>query len=98
MVLTLALVCPVRTLAVTVADTFKTRCSACHGPSGAGNTMIGKNLKLRDFSSPDVQKQTDGEIAAIIAKGKASRMPPFEGKLTKEQIGELVKFIRSLKK
>jgi mono/diheme cytochrome c family protein len=79
------------------ADIYKTRCSACHGKNGAGDTMLGKNLKLRPLGSNDVQKQSDDELFTIISKGKR-RMPPFDRKLSKDQIHDLVKYIRSLKK
>ena len=79
-------------------DIFKRRCAGCHGANGAGDTTIGKHLKLRDLRSPDVQKLTDEELAAIISKGKSGKMPAFESKLTKEQIEDVVKFIRTLKK
>ena len=78
-------------------DLFKSKCSACHGPNGAGDTTMGKNLKLRDLGSADVQKQTDDELATIITAGKG-KMPKYGEKLSKDQIGELVKFIRTLKK
>jgi hypothetical protein len=58
---------------------------------------MGKNMGVRDLSSADVQKQSDAELAAIITKGKG-RMPAQEGKLSKDQISELVKHIRTLKK
>src|SRR5882757_9489905 len=79
-------------------EIFKRRCAGCHGANGAGDTTIGKHLKLRDLRSPDVQRKTDEELAAIISKGKPGKMPAFESKLTKEQIGEVVKFIRTLRK
>ena len=79
------------------ADIYKTKCSACHGKNGAGDTMLGKNLKLRPLGSDDVQKQSDDELFTIISKGK-KRMPPFDHKLSKDQIRDLVKYIRSLKK
>ena len=78
-------------------DTFKAKCAACHGPDGSGSTTMGKNLKLRDFSSADVQKQSDDELTTIITKGKG-KMPAYDGKLTKDQISDVVKYIRSLKK
>ncbi len=79
------------------ADIFKTKgCAACHGPTGAGDTTIGKNLKLPDLGSEEVQKQTDDELANIIASGKG-KMPKYGQKLSKQQIGEVVKFIRTLK-
>jgi mono/diheme cytochrome c family protein len=79
------------------ADIYKTKCSACHGKNGAGDTMLGKNLKLRPLGSDDVQKQSDDELFTIISKGK-KRMPPFDRKLSKDQIHDLVKYVRSLKK
>jgi mono/diheme cytochrome c family protein len=79
------------------AETYKARCSACHGKNGAGDSMLGRNLKLRSLASDEVQKHSDEELAAIIGKGK-NRMPPFDRKLSKDQIREVVKHIRSLKK
>jgi cytochrome c6 len=81
----------------TGADIFKTKCAACHGATGAGDTTMGKNLKLRDLGSEDVQKQSDEELANIITNGKG-KMPKYDGKLTKDQITEVVKYIRTLKK
>jgi mono/diheme cytochrome c family protein len=96
-VLTLALSCSVFTFAEGGADLFKARCAACHGATGAGDTTMGKNLKLRDLGSADVQKHSDDELTAIISAGKG-KMPRYDTKLSKQQIGELVKFIRTLKK
>jgi mono/diheme cytochrome c family protein len=81
------------------AYNYKAHCSACHGATGAGDTMIGKNLKLRPLSSPDVQARSDEELFAIISKGKGKdRMPAFDRKLSKDQINDLVRYIRALKK
>jgi len=85
------------TLADSGADAYKTKCSACHGANGAGDTMLGKNLKLRSLASAEVQKQSDDELAVIISKGK-DKMPPYDRKLSKDQIADVVKYIRSLKK
>ena len=79
------------------ADLYKTKCATCHGASGAGDTAMGKNLKVRDLSSADVQKQSDSELTNIIKNGKG-KMPKYDGKLTDAQIADLVKYIRSLKK
>lgn len=77
-------------------ETYKAKCSACHGVNGAGDTMIGKNLKLRSLASPDVQSQSDDELLTIISKGK-NKMPSFNSKLSPDQIRTLVRHIRSLK-
>ena len=96
-VIVLAFMFSTYTFADSGADIYKTKCSACHGKNGAGDTMLGKNLKLRALGSDDVQKQSDDELFTIISKGK-KRMPPFDRKLSKDQIHDLVKYVRSLKK
>jgi cytochrome c6 len=72
---------------------YKAKCAMCHGASGEGKAA----MKTRDFSSADVQKQSDAELTEIITKGK-NKMPSYDGKLSKDQIGDLVKWIRTLKK
>ena|SRR5271166_4583099 len=91
-----ALICSTYTFADAGAD-YKAKCAMCHGPTGAGDTVMGKNMKIRDFGSADVQSQTDAQLTDIITKGKG-KMPSYDGKLTKEQIDGLVKWIRTLKK
>jgi len=93
----LALFFSTYTLADSGADIYKTKCAACHGSNGAGDTMLGKNLKLRPLASDEVQKQSDDELARIISRGK-DKMPPYDRKLSKDQIGDVVKYIRSLKR
>jgi cytochrome c6 len=79
------------------ADLFKGKCALCHGADAKGETAMGKNLKLRDLASAEVQAQTDVQLNQIITDGKG-KMPKYDGKLTKDQIADLVKYIRSLKK
>jgi cytochrome c551 len=81
----------------TAADVYKSKCASCHGPDGKGETAVGKNLKLKDLAAADVQKQSDADLATVIEKGKKP-MPGYEGKLTKDQINDLVKYIRAWKK
>jgi len=54
-------------------------------------------LKIRDLHSEEVQKQTDADLNQTITKGK-NKMPAFEGKLKKEEIEQLVAYIRELGK
>ena len=79
------------------ADVYKSKCASCHGADGKGDTPVGTKMKVKDLASDDVQKQSDADLAAIIEKGKKP-MPGYEGKLTKDQIDGLVKYMRSLKK
>lgn len=79
------------------ADLFKSKCAMCHGPDGAGKTMMGEKLKIPDLQSADVQKKSDADLKTIITKGK-DKMPEYGTKLSKEQIDTLVKRIRELGK
>jgi mono/diheme cytochrome c family protein len=79
------------------ASLFKGKCAACHGADGSGNTTVGKSMKIRDFHSPDVQKQTDPQLTDMITNGKGA-MPSYKGKLTDDQIKELVGYVRELTK
>lgn len=78
-------------------DLFASKCAMCHGPDGSAQTTMAKNLKIRDFHSADVQKQSDADLKTVIAKGKG-KMPAFDGKLTGEQIDQLVGYIRAMGK
>jgi cytochrome c6 len=79
------------------ADVFKSKCASCHGADGKGDTPAGKKMNVKDLASDDVQKQSDADLAGVIEKGKKP-MPGYEGKVSKEQIDGLVKWIRTLKK
>ncbi len=79
------------------ASVYKSKCAMCHGADGKGDTPVGKSMKLHDLGSPDVQKQTDAQLIDITANGKG-KMPGYKGKLTDDQIKQVVAFIRTLKK
>src|SRR5215469_13618915 len=74
---------------------YKTKCQGCHGADGKA-TAIGKKLGARDFSDPDVVKMSDSDLVKITTEGK-NKMPSYKGKLTDEQISDLVTYIRQLK-
>jgi cytochrome c6 len=79
------------------AETFKAKCATCHGPDGSGNTPMGQRMKVRDLGSPEVQKQTDDELAGIITKGKPP-MPGYRKMLTADDIHQLVGYLRTIAK
>jgi cytochrome c6 len=74
--------------------TFQGKCAMCHGPDGAGSE-VGKSMKVPDLRSPEVQKQSNAELAKVISDGKGG-MPPFKNSLSEDQIHALVAHIRSL--
>lgn len=74
---------------------YQTKCSACHGADGAGNTPVGKALKLKDMRDAEVQEASDTDLSTLIAKGK-DKMPANEKTLKPEQIKSLVAYVREL--
>ena len=80
----------------TAADLYKTRCQGCHGADGKGKTPVAASMGVRDFTTPPVSKESDADMISITAKGK-NKMPAYAGKLTDDQIKDLVKLIRSFK-
>lgn len=79
------------------AALYKTKCAMCHGATGAGDTPMGKKLALKPLASPEVQKNSDAKLLEVIAKG-AGKMPSFGGKLTDEQMKQLVAMVRGFAK
>jgi mono/diheme cytochrome c family protein len=74
---------------------FSSRCAMCHGADGHGSEM-GKSLKVKDLTSKEVQSQSDAQLSHVIAEGQ-NNMPPFKGSLKKEEITDLVRYLRTLK-
>jgi cytochrome c6 len=79
------------------AATYKAKCVMCHGADGKGDTPAGKKMGVRDFSSAEVQKQTDDQLAEITAKGK-NKMPAYGKSLKESEIKDLVAYVRELGK
>jgi mono/diheme cytochrome c family protein len=78
------------------AALYKAKCTSCHGADGSGQTPVGKNMKLRDMRSAEVQKQTDLELTKVISGGKG-KMPPFGKSLSTGDISALIAHLRTLK-
>jgi mono/diheme cytochrome c family protein len=94
----LAVTAPVlRADAVKGAEVYKAKCASCHGADGKGETPVGKSLKVRDLASSETQNQHDSELKTFLENGKG-KMPAYKGKLTNEQIENLVQYIRVLNK
>jgi predicted CXXCH cytochrome family protein len=83
-------------------ESFLDRCASCHGPDGAGQTRVGRNLypKVPDLRLPVTQNLTDGELRYIIRNGVRMTGMPGWANPHEEQSDDswkLVLFIRSLR-
>ncbi len=76
---------------------FDAKCVTCHGKDGSGNTPMGKSMKVADLRSDTVQKMSDEELFAAVAKGKG-KMTGYEKQLGAAKVHDLVAYVRSLKK
>ena len=82
---------------------FIKNCTPCHGASGHGDgpASVALNPKPRNFTQPSQFKsKTDDEVFQVISKGGAARklspaMPPWGPTLKREQIWQLIAFIRT---
>jgi cytochrome c6 len=81
------------------ADTYKAKCAMCHGADGLANSPTGKAMKVPPFNSPDLIKATTADLIAATTNGKG-KMPAYSGpgKLTGDQIKDVVAYIRTLQK
>jgi cytochrome c6 len=70
-------------------------CASCHGKDGAGTTVMGKKLGLKDYTKD--QGFSDAEATNVIKNGKG-KMKGYKDKLSDADVKALVAYVRSLKK
>src|SRR5690606_33510842 len=78
------------------AKIYADRCIICHGEDGASATAQGKKLKAADLRSEDVQKKTDADIIAAMAKVRSH--PAFQKTIGDQGLKDVVTYMRTLKK
>jgi mono/diheme cytochrome c family protein len=74
-------------------------CTPCHGKTGVGDGVKSKSLKtaMNDFTKAEFQNQTDGEHFYKTKTGRGE-MTKYEGKLSDDDIWNLVNYTRTFKK
>jgi cbb3-type cytochrome c oxidase subunit III len=77
---------------------YRENCSACHGLDGRGNTALGMGQQYADLTD-DAWKfgGDDGSIANSVREGSFGLMPGFQGKLTEQQIQDVVGYLKVLR-
>jgi mono/diheme cytochrome c family protein len=90
-------------LAADVKTNWENHCVKCHGADGKGNTRMGRQSGVKDYTDPKVQEAMKDDNAVkiikegIIEKGK-KKMDPYGDKLNDEEIKALIAHMRSFKK
>jgi mono/diheme cytochrome c family protein len=73
----------------TAETLYTTNCAGCHGPSGEGG--VGPALVDSDF----VASQNELELVQLISSGRPdTTMPPFEGRLSDQELAEIVALLQ----
>lgn len=90
-------------MAADVQENWDKQCAKCHGKDGAGETTMGKKLKLGDYTDAAMQDSfTDEEAFNAIKDGVKedgkTRMKALGDKLDDDEIKALVAHVRSMKK
>ena len=70
---------------------YKAKCAMCHGAAGEGKAGM-KTVAMKESAA-----KSDADLTTIITKGKAPKMPAFEGKLKAEEIKAIVAEIKAAK-
>src|SRR6266545_7644716 len=89
--------------AAEVKENWEKHCQKCHGPDGKGQTKMGRQSGVKDYTDPKVQAELKDENAVkiikegIVEKDK-KKMDPYKDKLTDEEIKALIGYIRAFKK
>ena len=80
----------------TARANFGKHCEGCHGPNGEGGPVKvdNKQIKVPSLKSDHAIKHTDDQIAKMITNGEEA-MPAFKDKMSQQEIGDMVKFVRT---
>lgn len=76
------------------ADTYKAKCAMCHAADGTASGPAGKSMNVPSFRA---SKETEAQMIAETKAGKG-KMPAFAGKLTDDQIKDVIVYVRTLQK
>ena len=90
-------------VAADVKANWEKHCQKCHGADGKGETKMGRQSGVKDYTDAKVQAELTDEKAikiikeGLIEKGK-KKMDPYGDKLSDDEIKALLAHIRGFKK
>ena len=79
----------------TGAATYKAKCEHCHGADGMSHTFAGKMTHAANLRDPKVTGAADEDLIAVVTNGR-KKMPAYKGKLTDDQIKNVVGYVRTI--
>jgi len=90
-----ALATSAATMQSKAADVYADKCVVCHGADGAGKTVKGRKLKVKDVRET-VVKMTAAQMLDVVMKGKEPDMDAFGKELGPDLSKQIVEYYRSL--
>jgi mono/diheme cytochrome c family protein len=78
-------------------EVYKAKCLTCHGATGMADTVVGKALKIKPVTDPEVKSMSEARMIDMTRNG-TGKMQAFKDKLTDAQIRDSVAYFRSLMK
>jgi mono/diheme cytochrome c family protein len=76
---------------------YKQKCLNCHGANGLAGSGVGKIMKVKPVTDPEVIKLTEPEMIQMVRNG-AGKMQAYKGDLTDAQIKGSVDYFRTFMK
>jgi cytochrome c6 len=75
---------------------FERKCASCHNTNGDGKTVVAGHFPYANLL--DGVWRSDGSLAAIERQVRFGHdpMPPFQGKLTEEEIRQVAAYVLTL--
>ncbi|MFZ1085483.1 MAG: cytochrome c [Terracidiphilus sp.] len=73
---------------------YKAKCQNCHGTTGLANSGIGKLMKVKPITDPDVLKMSEKEMIEATKNG-VGKMQAYKDSLTAAEIKASVDYFRS---
>ena len=74
-------------------EIYKQKCLNCHGVTGLANSGVGKAMKVKPATDPDVKKMSEAEMIDAVRNG-AGKMEAYNGILTEAQIRTSTDYFR----
>ncbi|MFL5320519.1 MAG: c-type cytochrome [Myxococcaceae bacterium] len=76
---------------------WRAYCKGCHGSSARADTPLGRSKGAPDMSAPSFQcSRTDAMLERAILQGVPPKMKAYAGRLSPEDVAEIVRFIRAV--
>jgi mono/diheme cytochrome c family protein len=80
------------------AQSYDRACARCHGSNGRGETSMGARMGVPDFTAPAWKKTASGKRLIFVVTSGHEGMPAFKDTFTKEEIKDLVTYVRNFQR